>query len=277
MMDGFIPVGPAGFRPRANQGRILPEQFAAMRYDRGGPPAPSLDVDTLAVYAGQAVDAALGSLFPMGPFRRPPERWYIYTGSKPQDVGYKGELLPDLLFRTPDLVKQTNSWLKRLDIGYEVDPRPVGTPSSDLFEMRLRDLRRKTPVDVALSDVGFGISQLLPFVVQALATQHQIISIEQPEVHIHPRLQADLGDLLAQAISKPYWHRFIIETHSEHLLLRLQRLVREKKLSPDDVAVVFVSRGSDGARTLRLRLDDRGDFLDEWPGGFFPERLRELT
>ena len=56
--------------------------------------------------------------------------------------------------------------------------------------------------------------------------------------------KVDLGDLLAEAISKPHWHRFIVETHSEHLLLRLQRLVREKKLSPKEVAVIYVSRCS---------------------------------
>jgi predicted ATPase len=112
--------------------------------------------------------------------------------------------------------------------------------------------------------------------VQSLTADRQIISIEQPEVHIHPRLQADLGDLLAAAIKEPYHHQFLIETHSEHLMLRLQRLVRERALKQDDVAVIYVVAGAEGSSATRLRLDEDGDFIDEWPGGFFPERRREL-
>lgn len=125
-------------------------------------------------------------------------------------------------------------------------------------------------------DVGFGISQMLPFIVQSLAANNQIITIEQPEIHVHPGLQADLGDLLAEAITEPYCNQFIIETHSEHLILRLQRLVRTKKLQPSDISVVAVRRGSEGSIAVPLRLDEEGDFMDEFPGGFFPERLREL-
>src|SRR5262249_16070077 len=135
---------------------------------------------------------------------------------------------------------------------------------------------RSKEIDVALSDVGFGISQILPFLVQSLASNRQIISIEQPEVHIHPKLQADLGDLLAETIAEPYSHQFLIETHSEHLILRLQKLVRAGTLKPDDVSVIFVSRGAEGSRAHRLRLDEQGRLMDEWPGGFFAERLREL-
>ncbi|MDE0690370.1 MAG: DUF3696 domain-containing protein [Candidatus Poribacteria bacterium] len=234
------------------------------------------DVNGFAIAAGRALESALEALFPMGPFRKPPERWYIFTGTSPQDVGYRGDLLPDLLFRRPELVENTNEWLKRLEIGYKLDVKSVGAHSGDLFEVRLIDIRRKKPVNVALPDVGFGISQLLPFIVQSLVAKEQIISIEQPEVHVHPRLQADLGDLLAEAIKEPRRNRFIVETHSEHLILRLQRLVRKKQIKPEDVSVIYVSRGSEGAKAQRLHLDEDGDFIDEWPNGFFPERLREL-
>ena len=98
--------------------------------------------------------------------------------------------------------------------------------------MRLIDRRRENAVDVALSDVGFGISRILPLIVQGLAGQRQIITIEQPEVHLHPRLQADLSDLLASTVKEPRNHRYIIETHSEHLVLRMQRLIREGRLTP---------------------------------------------
>ena len=234
------------------------------------------DVARLAMTAGGIVEQTLGALFPISPFRIPPERLYTFRGTTPQNVGYRGDLLSDLLFRCPELVKETNEWLEKLDIGYELEVKPIVTDSGDLFAVRLIDTRRKEPVNVALSDVGFGVSQLLPFIVQSLVSEKRIISIEQPEVHVHPKLQADLGDLLAEAIKEPRQNRFIVETHSEHLILRLQRLVRKKVLSPEDVSVIYVSRGPEGAKAERLRLDEDGDFIDEWPNGFFPERLREL-
>ena len=272
-LDGFIPLG-----VRRRQREPLPELETFRRF---GPSRLrmrdlTLDVSGFAVDCGRLLEDALESLYPMGPYRRPPQRWYICRGTSPQDVGYSGELLPDLLYRRPELVEETNGWLEKLEIGYHIKVQSVDARSRDLFEVRLIDKRRGREVDVALADVGFGVSQILPFIVQSLAGERQTITIEQPEVHIHPRLQADLGDLLAAAIQAPRLHRFIIETHSEHLVLRMQRLVRDGRLQADDVSIIYVIRGSDGSRAQRLRLDGSGDFIDDWPGGFFPERLREL-
>lgn len=230
----------------------------------------------LAIKAGEALKQTLQQLFPISPIRRLPERTYMFSGADPDSVGHKGDLLPDLLFRQPELVALANDWLSRLEFGHELQVNAIGDSIRELFEVRLIDTRRKNCVNVALADVGFGVSQLLPFVVQSLVSEKQIISIEQPEVHVHPRLQADLGDLLAEAIQKPRQNQFIIETHSEHLILRLQRLVYEKKIKPEDVSVIYISRGPEGAKSEGLRLDEEGDFIDEWPDGFFPERLREL-
>ena len=138
---------------------------------------------------------------------------------------------------------------------------------------------------VRTSDIGVGISQILPVVVAALDPDRpQITAIEQPELHIHPRLQVELGDLFAQqAVNGGI---FMIETHSEHLLLRIMRRMRQTKddklpdgapgLHPDDVAVFFVE--PDGAETLvrEMPLNERGELVKAWPGGFFEEDLREI-
>ena len=231
---------------------------------------------SLALMISNRLQLILKQLFPMSPVRRLSKRSYNFRGTDPKDVGYEGDLLPHLLFRNTKLVGKTNYWFQKLNIGYELEIRTIGEDALENFEIRLIDTRRKKPVNVGLLDVGFGISQLLPFVVQSLVSEKRIISIEQPEVHIHPKLQADLGDLLVECIREPQQNQFIVETHSEHLILRLQRRIREGKIKPCDVSVIYISRRPDGAKVERLHLDEDGDFIDDWPDGFFPERLREL-
>jgi hypothetical protein len=268
-IDGFMPI------PMPRRGTRFPEDAFI---DEG-----ILDVTDVTYFCARSLENSLETLFPLGPFRRAPERWYIFTGTSPQDVGYEGDLLPDLLFRRPELVKDTNEWLERLAIGYTLSLRSVGSETKDLFEVRLIDNRKTPCVEVSLTDVGFGISQLLPFIVQSLAAQDQIISIEQPEVHIHPKLQADLGDLLAAAIRQPRNNQFIIETHSEHLILRILRRIRENMdshdmsaLRPEDVSVLYVLPEQGGARVEQIPISSEGDFTKDWPQGFFGERAREL-
>lgn len=238
---------------------------------------------SLALQAGKLLASAIDAVYPMGPYRLPPERWHIFAGTRPRDVGYRGQFLPDLLLRQPDLVQQTNQWLDRLGIGYHIKTRPLDPESQDLFELRLVDTKRG--VNVGMSDVGFGISQLLPFVVQCLASKEQIITIEQPEVHVPPRLQADIGDLLIDAIQEPRKHQFIVETHSEHLILRLLRRIRETHrgclpdghpgLRPEDLSVIYVKRTESGSQAHRIDIDANGEFVQPWPDDFFELDFQE--
>jgi hypothetical protein len=220
---------------------------------------------------------ALDRLVPIGPFRQPASRVYSYSGTAPGTVGRGGEMVPELLHQNDSAVSRVNEWFQRFAIRYQLHLKQLGGKTrSDIFELRLRDKARGSSVEVAFNDVGFGISQMLPIIVQSVASEKKIITIEQPEVHIHPRLQAEIGDLLVETM-QTNGHQFLVETHSEHLILRLRKLVREKKLKPQDLCVLHVSRGKHGAEVQRIHVGDDGSFLDEWPGGFFPERLRELT
>ncbi|QEP41870.1 DUF3696 domain-containing protein [Ectothiorhodospiraceae bacterium BW-2] len=152
--------------------------------------------------------------------------------------------------------------------------------------LKLIDVRRD--VEVNVSDVGTGISQIVPIIVGLLSKGSPIFMNEQPELHIHPRLQVILGELIAgklldddeQANNKQQ-RLFLFETHSEHLLLRLLRRIREpiengNQLNPKDIAVYYIDT-KDGATTAqRLRIDEEGEFIDDWPNGFFEERADEL-
>jgi hypothetical protein len=151
-----------------------------------------------------------------------------------------------------------------------------GLESSDadrLRELVLVDQRTNTVV--THRDVGIGISQVLPVLVMAYGSSGKLLAMEQPEIHLHPALQAELGDVFIEAALGDRKNTFILETHSEHLILRLMRRIREGKLNPSDIGVVFVEPLAHGSRFIELRIDEEGDFIDEWPGGFFEESFHE--
>ena len=126
-------------------------------------------------------------------------------------------------------------------------------------------------------DVGFGISQLLPIVVQAIGGTNSTICVEQPEIHVHPHLQGHIADLLIEAALKGPKNQLVVETHSEHIMLRIQSRLRAKEIKPDEIKVLYIDTDEDGlARIVPLSLDEHGGFIDEWPEGFFEERFHEI-
>ncbi|MEZ8829528.1 AAA family ATPase [Vibrio cyclitrophicus] len=128
------------------------------------------------------------------------------------------------------------------------------------------------------SQVGVGVSQVFPFVVATSLQQDLIVSCEQPELHIHPKWQLVLGDMMIEAIKNNPERMFLIETHSEHLMLRLlRRTIDEGVLSikPDDVSVINVFKHDNEIHYQRQRITEAGDFELDWPEGFFEERYGE--
>ena len=155
---------------------------------------------------------------------------------------------------------------------------------SDVQELVLFDKRTRTPVSHC--DVGIGISQVLPVLVACFASKEKIVAMEQPEIHLHPALQAELGDVFIQSALGENKNRFLIETHSEHLLLRVMRRIRETsngnlpdgfpKLTPEDVCVLFVEPDGSHSIVREMPLNEQGELVKAWPGGFFEEGLREV-
>lgn len=133
---------------------------------------------------------------------------------------------------------------------------------------------------------------MVPVVVAALRKHAGVLAVEQPELHIHPAIQVGIGDLFIRAVQAdpkglPVVDKtLLIETHSEHILLRLLRRIRERTenelppgaagLEPDNLSVIYVENDEGNVRFRPLRVDAEGEFLDRWPNGFFEERAEEL-
>ena len=160
----------------------------------------------------------------------------------------------------------------------------VKARTEELQDLVLIDNRTKT--SVSHRDIGIGVSQVLPVLVSAYASENELLAIEQPEIHLHPALQAELGDVFLESALGDSGNTFLIETHSEHLLLRILRRIRETTdgelpqgvpdVHPEHVAVLYVQPGREDTEVLHIPVTADGEFERPWPNGFFAERAEEL-
>ena len=199
-----------------------------------------------------------------------------------QNAGEKiNDWLTGYLFRERGYRLGYNRW----DLEYSSDLEPRRSrdgPRPYLVELLLRDERG---VALEFTQVGSGIGYVFP-VLAALSGASSLAWVEQPELHLHPALQCELGDVVLDAMNRGVG-QCIVETHSEHFLLRVLRRIRESfsqdkpikelRWHPKDLAILYFEPNMDGSSAVRrLRVDEDGEFLDRWPQGFFSERDREL-
>jgi predicted ATPase len=156
--------------------------------------------------------------------------------------------------------------LETLGLSSKIEPKRVNDIQIELRVGRLPG-KNKTTDMVSIADVGIGVSQILPVLVALLVAEPgQLVYLEQPEIHLHPRAQAALAEILADAAKRGV--RVVLETHSELLLLAVQSLVAEGKLSPDLVKLHWFTQREDGVTEVRsAELDEAGAFGD-WPEDF---------
>ena len=213
----------------------------------------------------------------LGPLREYPRRYYPWEGDHPIGIGQYGErttaaLLSGRIRRLP-IDEQIPKWLQKLELIDSYDVQPVSDTGGD-YELLVK--QHKGGPDVPLTDVGFGVSQVLPVLILCYyAPKGSILILEQPEAHLHPKVQSELADVLIDVV-KNRKVQIILESHSAHLLHRLQRRIAEEKLSADDTAFYFCQINDGTSEIERLKVDEYGNILN-WPQNFFGDDLGDLV
>lgn len=241
-----------------------------------------------------ATETALHSVQHLGPLRDSPRRMYAWTGEAPESVGPRGEFTVPAILAASEQGRTYSSpadskeyrfdayiahWLTRLDLIDSFAVRPIAKGRRE-YEVLIRT--HPAGSEVMLTDVGFGVSQALPALTQAFyAAPHSTVWLEQPEVHLHPRVQAELADVFIDAIQvrengQPRHTQLIVESHSEHFLNRIQRRVAEGSLAAADVAVYFCRRGEASTEIEPLRLNEFGE-IENWPEHFFGDEMADIA
>ena len=256
--------------------------------------------DVLVYYFETAFSGMKGELSTLkyiGPIREvPPRHWPQHAGQTSWATGLAAW---EILHRGVDgIVELVSSWFSEADklnagisierISY-VEVQVDSDTKSDIYRptsaigdsgVRTRIVLKPvgSQVQLSLHDVGTGISQLLPIVVGAAQEEYSSsFLIEQPELHVHPRLQAAMADLFVEAIGDKL-HTFIIETHSEHLILRLLRRIREtekgtapadRQLRTDELGIYYLKQENVSSTASRIDVDVKGEFIQPWPDDFF--------
>lgn len=226
---------------------------------------------------GEILQNELKKLLYLGPIRSRIPRNYEPESYIDNKRWSEGLAAWDVLYsKDQNFFEKVNYWVNdRLQTGYilyKKSPSQIKIIDKNGFELR--------PLDI-----GVGFSQILPIVVGSLYAQDSFIAVEQPELHIHPALQAEMGDLIIESALTAN-NCLLLETHSEHLILRILRRIRESSegeleegatpITPDIVSVIYVQPGENGSKVIHIPVNEDGEFDRPWPHGFFAERAKEL-
>ncbi len=247
----------------------------------------------------QALDFAQEQLFKsicyLGPLRSKAERVYTWGGNAPESVGASGEntvaailsarnrkisfIKPGAKRASPAKPFEEIIAIKLKELGL-IESFEVENISGQLFRVKVRAKGSTDGVD--LPDVGFGISQVLPVLVQCFyAPAGSIILMEQPEIHLHPNAQSALADVMIDVINSRENGadrdiQLVIETHSEHFLRRLQRRIAEDAVPQEKVSAYFANIDKTPATLEPLQIDIFGN-IQNWPENFFGDEMGDIT
>ena len=219
--------------------------------------------------------------YPFGPIRLKPSRTYDFVQATPNAEG----------LHTPSQLKtlslaDDSDWQKTKEnieaFGQESGlfadllVKSLGPSAGDPFQIYVDN----GAVSSNLIDVGYGVSQILPIIVDLTDNPERnwMYLLQHPEAHLHPRAQAQLGDFLCAVATKSQ-SSVMVETHSDYLVDRVRMLIRERKISPETVSLLFFERTGASVRIRELPIDETGDFGEApqaYRAFFMAEQMRQL-
>jgi predicted ATPase len=218
--------------------------------------------------------------YAFAPVRTRPQRTYDpIKGAERPEGSHVPMILASAPFLEPDkwtgLFSALDAFGQHSGLFKKVEVRRLGKSEGDPFQIQVYVGGNL----VNLIDVGYGVSQVLPIIVDCLRGEDGgTFLLQQPEVHLHPRAQAELGSFLG-VLAKQQKKRFVIETHSDYLVDRIRMDIRDRKgLTPEDVSLLYFERKNGDANIHRLTIDEQGNILDPPPGfrSFFLEEERRF-
>lgn len=266
---------------------VSPERFYQF------PAAEQLGAPFLAALALQT-QSILAGFHALAALRVAPQRSYAWTGESPIGVGRAGESVVAAVLAASAEQRQLQFaadqteqpftqgiayWLQRMGVASDFAVRPTGV-AFEQYQALLKNHAQAEEVNLA--DLGFGVSQLLPVIVQAFyAPPNSTVWLEQPEIHLHSQVQAGLADMLiaatqAKEAGQARNVQIIVESHSEHFLNRLQRRIAEGVISHDEVALYFCSRKGSEAQIEALDIDTYGEIAN-WPENLFGDEMTDIA
>lgn len=248
-----------------------------------------------------AYEDLMDRIYYLGPLRVFPQRQYYWNGASPADVGPSGERAMDAVLAATargarrrlkryshnlPFQKVIAHWLRQLGLIDRFSMSEIGA-GSNLYQARVE--ANASAVTTTLSDVGIGVSQVLPVLVLLYyVPEGSVVLLEQPEIHLHPAVQSRLADFFL-CVAKQRKLQIVVESHSQHMLQRLQRRVAEGgvgvpgkgstypfDISSDDVRLYFSSVYRGVGRLDDLRLNQWGE-IENWPDDFFGDEMEEIT
>jgi predicted ATPase len=244
----------------------------------GAPNQKQIKARKNAVDSLNEIQHLLETMRAVGAFRKAPVRRYEYEGRLPDGPDPTGESMAQVLIadarrrgkKRGETLGLVNRWLRDISL-VSIEIKSVAEEVR-LYELRTRDRRSKQWANLA--DVGFGVGQALPVLVEGVRTpQGSVYMVQEPEIHLHTDAQLAMADFLLDLSRKR--RQVIVETHSEAMLLRVRRRIAEKRLNPKDVTFLVVERGHHNSSTVRVLQSDKLGQIDGWPEGFLGDASEE--
>ena len=226
-----------------------------------------------------AFEHQFSHVYYLGPARVTPQRSYHWEGEQPEAIGQSGDETIDALLAarvdrltTPSengtipIEERISAWLREMALAHAFSLKRTGPRHGKNYELRIQQSQASPAV--TLVDTGYGLSQFLPVLVFCYyAPEGSTLILEQPGMHLHPKVQSQLADLLIEVVTKRNL-QVLVESHSEHLLTRLQLRIAEEKIGADETALYFCENNAGVSKIKTLDMDELGN-IKNWPPDFF--------